>query len=86
MESLFADIYKYLLDHKKIPKWVAWLYISIFFVCIILIGFFAGFSALDATGIGGALFSWSLSFTFFMLWIYLTVKIIRHKKQFKRDL
>jgi hypothetical protein len=48
--------------------------------------FFAGFSALDATGIGGALFSWSLSFTFFMLWIYLTVKIIRHKKQFKRDL
>ncbi len=85
MESFFADIYDYLLNHKKLPKWVAWIYISIFFVVIILIGIFAGFSALDATGILGAIFSWLVSCVFAFLWIYQTRKIIKYKKISQHD-
>jgi len=80
MESFFVDIYHYLLNHKKLSKWVAWMYVSIFFVLIILIGFFAGFSALDATGILGAIFCWFIAFIFTLLWIFQTLKIIKHKK------
>jgi len=80
MESFFADIYHYLFNHKKLPKCIAWIYISIFFVHIILIGFFVGFSALDATGILSAIFCWFIVFMFTLLWIFQTNKIIKHKK------
>jgi thiamine transporter ThiT len=85
MESFFADIHDYLLNHKKIPKWIAWMYISIFFVLIILIGFFAGFRALDATGMLGAIFSWLVSFVFVLLWIHQTRKMIKYKKTSQQD-
>jgi FtsH-binding integral membrane protein len=85
MSSYFKDIYDYLLNHKKIPKWVAWMYISIFFVLIIWIGIFAGFSALDATGVLGASFCWLISVVFSLLWIYQTLKIIKHKKSNQQD-
>lgn len=80
MESFFTDIYHALLKNKNIPKFVCWLYISVFFVLLTTIFFLAGFSILNATGLAYAIGSWVLCGITMYFWVVITLRIIRYKR------
>ncbi|MDD4474907.1 MAG: hypothetical protein PHV95_03810 [Eubacteriales bacterium] len=66
---------------KKVPIIVRLMITSILCGLLITIGILAGISALNATGILGAIICWIISFGFMVLWLFWCVKIIQNKNK-----
>lgn len=83
LDSLFSEGFSEAMNSKKIPlavKLVLWLLLCAF---IVTVCFLAGLSALENTGVAGAVICWVLALGFFIfgaIGTYLIIKKSRHGK------
>ncbi|MEM5770988.1 MAG: hypothetical protein AAGU32_22295 [Bacillota bacterium] len=67
--------------HPKVPILIRLLIMTVLFGGAATLFILIGFSALKATGMGGAIFFWLIASGFVLLWLYGCYKLSGPKKQ-----
>lgn len=83
LDSFFSEGFSEAMNSKKVPlaiKLVLWLLLCTFIVAVC---FLAGFSALENTGVAGAVICWVLALGFFILAAIGTYLIIKKSRRGK---
>ena len=88
MEIIFEILYEVFIEglveaakSKKIPTIVRLMIVSVLCGLLITIGILVGISALNTTGILGAIICWIISLGFIVLWLFWCGKIIINKSK-----
>lgn len=84
MEILFEIFIEGLVgttNNKKIPIIVRLIIASAICGALITIGILAGISALNATGILGAIICWIISLGLMALWLFWCIKIVQSRNK-----
>ncbi|MEM5770987.1 MAG: hypothetical protein AAGU32_22290 [Bacillota bacterium] len=83
MEFLFELLIEGLADaagHPKVPILIRLLIMTVLLGGLAALVILVGFSALEATGLAGAVISWVIAAGFVFAWLYVCYRIIKTRK------
>lgn len=83
MEFLFELLIEGLADaagHPKVPLIIRLLIITLLLGGLTVLAIFVGFSAMEASGLAGAVISWVIAAGLVYAWLYICYRIIKTRK------